>query len=64
MNDRDWSEYFTKARDKAVADFKAARSLKFRLIEKTANGERDITDEHFRRLQDSIDEYQRVLDSL
>jgi hypothetical protein len=62
MTDKEWREYFTKARDEALAALKQARSLKFRLIEKTAAGERDITDEHFSHLQDSIDEYQRVLD--
>ena len=64
MKDNDWREYFTKAKARAVADLKGAESLKFRLIEKTATGERDVTEEHFKRLHDSIDEYQHVLDSL
>jgi hypothetical protein len=60
----DLIEYFERQRKRCERELKYAEAVGFQLCEKTAQGERDITQEHIRQLCESRDEYQRMIDYL
>ena len=60
----DLIEYFERQRKRCERELKYAEAAGFQVCEKTAQGERDITQEHIRQLRESHDEYQRIIGSL
>jgi len=61
MTNEEWRDYFTKRLHEAEKRLEDAKAPGWRLIEKTANGERDITAQHLKWLQSEVDEYRKVL---
>jgi hypothetical protein len=60
----DLIEYFERQKQRCERELKYAEAADFRLLEKTAQGERDITDEHIKQLRDAREDYQRMIDQL
>jgi len=60
----DLIEYFERQRQRCERELGYAQAADFRLFEKTARGEQDITDEHIKQLRDARDDYQRIIDHL
>ena len=60
----DLIEYFERQKQRCERELTYAAAAGFQLFEKTAQGARDITQEHIQQLCESRDEYQRVIDSL
>ena len=60
----DLTEYFERQKQRRERELKYAEAADFLLWEKTAQGARDITQEHIQQLRESRDEYQRMIDSL
>ena len=60
----DLTEYFERQKQRCERELKYAEEAGFKLCEKTAQGERDITQEHIQQLRESRDEYQRMIDYL
>ena len=60
----DLTEYFERQKERCERELKYAEAPGFQLFERTAQGARDITQEHTQQLRESRDEYQRVIDSL
>jgi cob(I)alamin adenosyltransferase len=60
----DLIEYFERQKQRCERELKYAEAADFRLSEKTAEGERDITEEHIQQLRKSRDDYQRMIDHL
>jgi hypothetical protein len=60
----DLTEYFERQKQRCERELKYAAAPDFLLCEKTAQGARDITQEHIQQLRESRDEYQRMIDSL
>ena len=60
----DLTEYFERQQQRCERELKYAEAADFLLWEKTAQGARDITQEHIQQLRESRDEYQRMIDSL
>jgi hypothetical protein len=60
----DLTEYFERQKERCERELKYAEAPDFQLFEKTAQGARDISQEHIQQLRESRDEYQRIIDSL
>ena len=60
----DLTEYFERQKQRCERELKYAEATGFKLWEKTAQGARDITQEHIQQLRESRDEYQRMIDYL
>lgn len=60
----DLIQYFERQKQRCERELKYAEAAGFELFEKTAQGARDITQEHIQQLRESRDEYQRMIDSL
>jgi cob(I)alamin adenosyltransferase len=60
----DLIEYFERQKQRCERELKYAEATDFRLCEKTAQGDKDITEEHIKQLREARDEYQRMLDQL
>jgi len=60
----DLTEYFERQKERCERELKYAEAADFQLCEKTAQGPRDITQEHIQQLRESRDEYQRMIDYL
>ena len=60
----DLIEYFERQKQRCERELGYAEAADFRLFEKTAQGEKDITDEHIKQLRDARDDYQRMIDHL
>ena len=60
----DLTEYFERQRQRCERELEYASAAGFKLSEKTAQGARDITQEHIQQLRESRDEYQRMIDYL
>ena len=63
--DQEWTEYFTKRlaeAEKELADFKSAVArYGLRVRHRDVNGERDVTDEELKWLEDAVEEYRSML---
>ena len=62
---RDWTDYFSKRLAEAqerLAGFDQAVAIHGRVYDETGN--RDVTDEERKELQDAVDEYRRCLTEL
>lgn len=57
-------EYFERQKQRCERELEYAGAADFRLSERTAQGERDITAEHIRQLREARDDYQRLIDDL
>jgi hypothetical protein len=57
-------EYFERQKQRCERELRYAEAPDFRLAEKTAQGEKDITEEHIRQLREARDDYQRIIDRL
>jgi hypothetical protein len=57
-------EYFERQRQRCERELRYAEAADFRLSERTAGGEKDITEEHIRQLREARDDYQRIIDDL
>ncbi len=62
MTDEEWGELFTKQLREAEKHLEDAKTMRFRLLEKTTSGERDVTAQHLAWLQSVVDEYRKVLE--
>lgn len=60
----DLVEYFERQKQRCERELKYAEAAGFQLFEKTAAGEKDITDEHIKQLREARDDYQRMIDHL
>jgi hypothetical protein len=60
----DLNEYFERQKQRCERELRYAEAPGFQLFEKTAQGARDITQEHIQQLRASRDEYQRMIDYL
>jgi hypothetical protein len=60
----DLIEYFERQKQRCERELKYAEATGFQLVEKTAEGERNITGEHVKQLRDARDDYQRMIDYL
>jgi hypothetical protein len=60
----DLIEYFERQKQRCERELKYAEAPGFQLFEKTAEGEKDITQEHVQQLRDARDDYQRMIDQL
>jgi hypothetical protein len=57
-------EYFERQKQRCDRELKYAEAAGFQLFEKTAKGQKDITDEHINQLREARDDYQRMIDQL
>lgn len=57
-------EYFERQKQRCERELKYAEAAGFQLFEKTAQGQKDITDEHINQLREARDDYQRLIDQL
>jgi hypothetical protein len=60
----DLIEYFERQKQRCERELKYAEAADFRLIEGTAQGEKDITEEHVNQLRSAREDYQRIIDEL
>jgi hypothetical protein len=60
----DLIEYFQRQKRRCERELKYAEAADFRVFEQTAQGEKDITEEHIRQLRAARDDYQRMIDHL
>jgi hypothetical protein len=60
----DLIEYFERQRKRCERELKYAEAADFQVYEKTAQGERDITQEHIQQLREARDECQRMIEYL
>lgn len=60
----DLIEYFERQKQRCERELRYAEAVGFQLFEKTAEGEKDITDEHIKQLREARDEYQHMIDHL
>lgn len=60
----DLIEYFERQKRRCERELKYAEATDFRLIEKTGQSEKDITEEHIKQLHDAREDYQRIIDEL
>jgi hypothetical protein len=56
--------YFERQKQRCERELKYAEAADFKLFEKTAEGEKDITQEHIRQLREARDDYRRMIDEL
>lgn len=65
MKSRDWKDYFSKRlaeSEKELVDFKEAIAKHgLRVRHRDVNGERDVTEEQIKQLEDTVAEYRRIL---
>lgn len=65
MTDAHWNQYFEKqlaAAEKELANFKQAMTqYGLRVFHRDLSGERDVTDQELKCLEEQIDEYRRAL---
>jgi hypothetical protein len=63
--DSEWGDYFRKRlaeAEKELAGFKSAiAQYKLRVFHRDTNGERDVTDQHLRHLESTVEEYRAAL---
>ena len=57
-------EYFERQKQRCERELKYADAPDFQLLERTPQGEQDITEQHVQQLRDARDEYQRMIDYL
>jgi cob(I)alamin adenosyltransferase len=57
-------EYFERQKQRCERELKYTEAEDFRLSERTAQGEKDITEEHIKQLREARDDYQRIIDHL
>lgn len=57
-------EYFERQKQRCERELRYADAADFRLAERTAHGEKDITQEHIQQLREARDDYQRMIDYL
>jgi cellobiose-specific phosphotransferase system component IIA len=62
MTNEEWREIFTKQLQEAQKHLNNAKTMRFKLLEKTASGEKDVTAQHIAWLQSVVDEYRKVLE--
>jgi hypothetical protein len=60
----DLIEYFERQKQRCERELKYAEAADFRLIERTGQGEKDITEEHIKQLCAAREDYQRIIDEL
>lgn len=60
----DLIEYFERQKQRCERELRYAEAADFCLIERTAQGEKDITDEHIKQLRGAREDYQRIIDDL
>jgi hypothetical protein len=60
----DLIEYFERQKKRCERELKYAEAADFQVYEKTAQGERDITQEHIQQLREARDECQRMIEYL
>jgi hypothetical protein len=65
MTDADWNQYFGKqlaAAEKELAGFiQAVAKHGLRVFHRDLNGERDVTDQELKSLEEQVEEYRRML---
>lgn len=62
VTDEEWRNIFSNQLREAEKRLMDVKSGRFRLFEKTASGEKDVTAQHIAWLQSEVDEYRKVLE--
>jgi len=62
MTNEEWRQIFTKQLQEAESRLRDAKAMRWKIFERTASGERDVTNEHIAWLQSAVDEYCRILE--
>jgi hypothetical protein len=60
----DLIEYFERQKQRCERELRYSEAPGFRLFERTAHGQQDITEQHIRQLREARDEYQRMIEYL
>jgi hypothetical protein len=66
MRDKEWKDYFRRSRAEAQAELEgfkeAIAKYRLRIIHRDIRGEKDLTDESLRDLEQQVAECQRMLE--
>jgi hypothetical protein len=60
----DLIEYFERQKQRCERELKYAGAAGFQLVERTPQGEQDITEQHIQQLLQARDDYQRMIEFL